>query len=463
MYIHYNKLSKKINVHYNSELIGTLPLSFHSIYGLFDSVSPKILKNGVSLRIDRNDLLNPMVFELLMHVVMVNMVCKVHPEIHNIFKESDVLLAHSMDAEINYIKNASLNLNFNHAHILSEYFKNFPVIAALPGPSLDLDFIKENRDFFVLFAIGRAAGKLIENGIYPDIIYIQDVNTAAWQHNFDSIKGKRIPSILIANPLGRIEPYKDCFRRIFRAWNLFPFERDCFPRLREISPSSLSGGYSLIKMLGFDPVLFVGNDCGINHPPKEHVGLPDVMTNLEYEVDGNDLVFYPYQKRTDIYLRFGDEFSVTTMNEYVAGSQWLKMTSREDVNQTGRKLYDRSLTRLCQFNSIIKDFSKMETAFRRIQFPLILPYYENINKPLNYLNERKKVYQFILRQLNKGIVPASSMRKPYSSIYYGTSVWKNDVNNFNSNDIEIATDNTKFLLSSVEESLHNIDIHTNTS
>ena len=446
--------NNNINIRLKNKKIGILPLNLNSVYYLFNSIESHLMSEGISLRLSKKDLLTPLCFELLLQVIMYNMVHCIHPKIHSTYKNNKNLIAHSLDAEINYIRNAYLISKINHVHILANYFKNTPIMLALPGPSLDLDFVKEKRKSYLLMSVGRAAGKLIEAGIYPDFIYIQDINTSAWKNNFECIKNKTIPSILIANPLGRITPYQHCFKRILKPWNMYSFEKDNFPKIDEIPSSSISGAFSIVRLFGCNPVLFVGNDCGVNTPPRDSETLPEKMTNLSYEIIDKDILFTPNKKKKKLYLNFGDEFSVTTMNEYIAGSQWLKMVSRHDSELTGRKLFDRSKTNLCQFNSIIQDYSKLNNHFNHFIMPN-LPYYDNKYSPQKYLLHKKNAYNFILKHLQKGVIPNSCLKKPYNSVLFNTSMWNNGSSTLSKNDIQIAIKNNTNLLNHIENTLSN--------
>ncbi len=449
----YNK--QNIQVYFDKKKYGELPVSLENIYNLFNAIPVPLLEKGISLQLKRKDILNPMAFELFLHVIMANMVHCVHPKIHAIFKKNRNLIGHSLDAEINYIENTTITNNINHIHILRNFFKNVPVIIALPGPSLDLEYIKHERKKSLLISAGRAAEKLLKAQIYPDFIYIQDVNTPGWKKNFDLVRGRKIPSILIANPLGKIIPYKDCFTRIFKPWNMYSFENDMFPGMNRIASSSASGALSIARHFGCNPLLFVGNDCGENISPPDINSLPERHTNLEYIKNQNDIIFKPDKKSKNIFLRFGDELCIKTMNEYVAGSQWIKMISRIDNAATNRTIFDYSKTRLCQFNSIIKDISEYKGTKNNFNLPK-LPYYINNNKPKMYLNHKKNAYKFILRKLNKGIVPKSALSKPYNSIFTNSSIWKDESSILSQADIDIAKNNCEVLINHINNTLSNI-------
>jgi len=401
-------------VDHRGKQAASIPLSLQTIHSLFDSIGNNLLSDGISLHISEKSLATPLGFEALLQTIMMNMVSCIQPRL-SVWSSPDM---HSMDAEINYIRNSACLNELNHLHILKNRLSGLPLLLALPGPSLDMEYIREHRASFVLLAAGRASRMLIDEGIYPDFIYIQDVNTNAWEQNFSSLGDKRIPSTLIANPLGRVWKFRKNFKRVFKAWNLYPFEKDCFPKISEIAPSSVSGAYSVARLLGCDPIVFIGNDCGTNVEPSEDTGLPQALTNLEHERPGADLVFSPVTNVRNLYLRFGDEFSMMTQLDYTAGAQWLKMRTKRDVSEAGIRVYDRSLTRLCQFNSPIEDASGYTPA-GHVALPE-LPRYETRYDVLKYLLYKKKTYEFIMRQFNAGRVPGSALSKPGNSVFCRT-------------------------------------------
>lgn len=358
------------------------------------------------------------------------------------------------DAEINYIRNAACINQLNHVHILKDTLAGKPLLIALPGPSLDMDYIKKHRKSFILMAAGRGAGKLLNEGIHPDFIYIQDVNTFAWDSNFGMLGDEQIPSILIANPLGRIWKYHRNFKRVFKAWNLYPFEQDTFPKIEEIAPSTASGAYSLARLLGCDPIVFIGNDCGSKKKPPQESTLPEAMTNLKYTRIGERLVFEPLKFRNNIRLCFGNEISIVTQNDYIAGSQWLKIRTGRDIPETGIKVYDCSQTKLCQFHSLIKDASQY-TPGDPISLPK-LPLYETHYDVSKYLNHKKQSYQFIQRHLKEGRVPNSAMTKPYCSIFFNAPMGKKDSIEPTTDDFKTGTKTAASFIEHAETALNEI-------
>ncbi len=439
--------------------LGRLPLSLPALHSLFDALDPQLLFQGMRLRLPEKSLRTPLGFEALLQTIMLNMVHCVFPRTNGTTPLRARLQIQSLDAETNFIRNAQFVNQVNHVHIAKDRLAGLPMLVALPGPSLDCGFIRRHRGSFILLAAGRAARPLVEAGIEPDLIYMQDVNAAAWDVNFAFLGGRRLSSVLIANPLGAQHKYFHNFARVFKAWNLYPFEQDRFPKLEEIAPSSVSGAYSAARLLGCDPILFLGNDCGEVVPPLSDAEPPGDMTDHAFEREGNDLVFAPVERRVDLYLRFADEFSIRTRNDYVAASQWLKMRAARDAAEGGRKIYDSSRTRVCQFNSVIMDASRLD-AFREAVLPPLSGYATRCD-PRPVLLGKQRAFSFILRQLRRGVLPESVLKRPYSCILQGTRMAAADSLQPQDGDIAIAAANAETMLGHVEAALAGVAADVN--
>lgn len=413
-----------LSLHHQDNQLASLPLSLQTIHALYDAVDGQLLTNGIHLDISEKGLMTPLGFEALLQITMMNMVSCVFPQISQWSPIRKKLLAQHPDAEINYIRNAAVINDLNHVHILKNSLAGKPILIALPGPSLDMDYIREHRKSFVLMAAGRGAGKLLNEGIHPDFVYIQDVNTNAWNINFGTLGDEQIPTTLIANPLGRIWEHHHKFKRTFKAWNLYPFEKDGFPKIEEIAPSTVSGAYSMARLLGCNPIVLMGNDCGTNIEPPRASTMPEAMTNLNYTRQDNRLVFPAINVRKGVHMRFGDEISIATQSDYVAGAQWLKIRTTPHITQEHVEIYDQSQTKLCQFHSLIKDASEY-TPQEKFELPP-LPLYETNYDVKKYLDHKKQSYEFILRQLKNGVIPGSALTKPYCSIFFNSPMGQND-------------------------------------
>lgn len=431
--------------------LGALPLTLPAIHSLFDAIDPALLVQGLRLRLSPGSLRTPLGFEALLHVTMINMVHCVFPRV-NLTKPLRMRLTiHSLDRETNFVRNLALINQANHIHIAKDRCAGLPMVVALPGPSLDPGLLRQHRDSFVLLAAGRAAGPLIEAGVLPDFIYMQDVNTAAWDINFGFLGERRLPSVLVTNPLGAFYKYAHNFSRIFKAWNYYPFEKDLFPKLEETAPSSASGAYSLARLLGCDPVVFVGNDCGDPVPARTQAEPPGDMTNLPFVREGDDLVFAPLRRETDLYFRFADEFCVSTRNDYVTAAQWLKMRARQDVEASGRKIFDLSRTGLCRFNSVLRDGFRFE-GMEPVALPE-LPRYTTRYDARPVLKGRQSGFSFIVRQLRKGVMPPTVLTPPYSCVLQGTVMAAHDLTEPVGDDVALALANAEIMLGHIEAAL----------
>ena len=447
-----NKSTGGLDLTYQGGTIASVGYNLATLHTLPELVEGKDdFINGIALRIAEKELLSPLGFETLLQVTMLNMAACVFPRRNWTAPLRENLPMHSMDAEINFIRNTSDYHLYNHVHCLQNIAKGKPVLLALPGPSLDLDFIREHGDSFVVLAAGRAAGIMLEAGVAPDFAYIQDVNSPAWNVNFSGLGDKRFHTALICNPLGGVWKYAKHFSRVFKAWNLYGFELDVFPRIKEIPPSSVGGAYSLARLFGASSIYLIGNDCGDTVAPPEPTALPEALTNLAYERDGQMLTFTPTTYEMDLRFHYGDEISVTTKSEYITGAQWLKSRVTVDAVSAGVKVYDQSQTKLTQFNSAIEDGSTYT-----IEGPVSLPELPSYTMQYNvrkFLMTRKNSYSFILRKLENGVIPNMAYTRPFSSIFCNTTMAEHDSLEPQQDDLQIAKANTERLLEHVDIAL----------
>lgn len=442
--------NKLLTIDREGEELVRSSLSLDNIWALFHPSERDVFTEGIKLRIPKRDLISPLGYEALLQTILINTVFSVFPRRCRSYPLRKRLQMLSLNAEVNHIRNSAHINSLNHSYVLKDCVASKPLLMALPGPSMDLEYIKKHRDSFVLLAVGRAATKLIEAGIEPDFAYIQDVNALAWDTNFEFLGDRQVSTTLIANPAGRIWKYRRNFKRVFKAWNLFHFENDVFPRLEEIGPSSISGGYSVARLLGGDPIVIIGSDCGANMPEPEADTIPESFTNIDYEEVGDDLVFSvtrPYWGMT-LNLHYPGAFSIASQTDYVAGAQWLKIKATQDMAQYGLKVYDNASTRLCRFNTPILD-SDDYTPGPALSLPE-LPSYRTEYDIGKYLRQKKSGYSFIKRQLDKGILPDAAWRFPQSCVLTNTTIHQSDNMETRPIDVQIAKDNTEFILQHID-------------
>ena len=431
--------------------LGSVPLTLGNIHALLEAMEPQLLVHGVAVRMAEATLRTPLGFEALLEVIKTNMIHCTFPRTNATTPLRSRIALQSMDAEVHFVRNATLMGGCNHAHVLADRYRGIPALIAMPGPSLDMDRLRELRQGRVLLAAGRAAGKLLSAGVDPDLVYMQDVNARAWDCNFAGLDGQRSGAALVANPLGKLYAYHGLFARTFKAWNLYPFERDRFPKLEEIPPSSLSGAYSLARLLGCDPIIVIGNDGGDPVPPAEGRGVAS-MTSLGHRQEDGECVFEPVALDRRLYLRFADEFSVRTSNEYVCGAQWLKARARRDFEAHGLETFDISSTGLCRFNATIRDGAGLHGAGPAAALPP-LPRYEAEADPGDYLRHKRRAYAAVTRVLERGELPGSVFHKPYSCLLTGTAMAREDAREPRDGDMDIIRANAAEMLDHADAAL----------
>ena len=154
------------------------------------------------------------------------------PSYNRIFTEELKAFVHNLQWEMgaiiidnNYIRGRLLtsikNVFENMEYVIKEppitvlknLYKNKTALVVSAGPTLDknLDTIKQNREKFVLIAVGNATRTLCLNGITPDFVTIVDMCNSTSQ-----IEGLDLSnSNLILEPLTNLDMHKAAFKNIF--------------------------------------------------------------------------------------------------------------------------------------------------------------------------------------------------------------------------------------------------------
>ncbi|WP_169727949.1 6-hydroxymethylpterin diphosphokinase MptE-like protein [Desulfovibrio inopinatus] len=430
--------SNTLELFFGNEKIFSCRMTLKAIYSVINSIDAALLSQGIWFRVKEKDLRNPIAFELFMHIIMSNMVHYVFPQYHRVYPHRQNIRLQSIDSEISTIRNTEYINDMNHLYSLHNVLHGKPIFIVMPGPSLDMNFIREKRDSCILLVAGRAVEKIIQADIVPDIIYVQDINVEAWDQYFNMLGERKFDTILVANPMGAIYKYAKNFSRVFKAWNMYPFERDVFPKIDEISPSTSSGAYSTARLLGGNPIVFIGNDCGSNTPPRDGNGV-ESQTNFQFTQEGEYLLFDPTFYSRSIYMRFADEFSVITSNQYIAGIQWIKSKMMLSESTEPIHVYDISTTGLVRFNSKILDGNNIVYPSGVSMPPL--PRYETDYDVVKFLNNKKRVYDFIEKHIAQGNTTASLFKRPFSCVLRGTNMSAYDAKELYDGDIALIQKN----------------------
>ena len=153
------------------------------------------------------------------------------------------------------------------------------VIGAGPSLSNDLDWLKQNKDQFIIFAVHSSVSALQKNGINPDFQLSLDINP--WdQKHFDRLQlDPSLPIITLINDL----PYKfDTFKEVLRVaefGGVYPVHlKHMVPFL---SPTSGNMALGLACYCKPEEVYLIGLDLGYRESSKTHAAESSVYNTEE--------------------------------------------------------------------------------------------------------------------------------------------------------------------------------------
>lgn len=97
--------------------------------------------------------------------------------------------------KINFYRNIESNAKLISQLDISNYRKEYVVVAA--GPSLDesMDFLRESKEKKTIIAVGTVFKKLIENNIIPDIVVILDPQERTYRQ-IEGLEKEKVPMLI---------------------------------------------------------------------------------------------------------------------------------------------------------------------------------------------------------------------------------------------------------------------------
>ena len=182
---------------------------------------------------------------------------------HNLYSYNREIL--SLDRTYNYLKEGFNYINISKTYDF-EYIKKKPILMLAAGPSLknDVDFIKSNKNKFIIVSIYSLLPFLEENGIIPDVVtqYDEDdevvMETIKKVNNLDLFKDT---IFLFASHLDPKVMTTFIKSNIYVFQGLFEAKKD-FSTLT--SPSIGEITYALINILGFRNIYLLGLDMALD-------------------------------------------------------------------------------------------------------------------------------------------------------------------------------------------------------
>ena len=173
----------------------------------------------------------------------------------------------------------------NEVKIFNHSKKDIPVLILANGPSLDenIDFVRDNKDNFLLFSCGTTLNTLYKYGIKPDF----HVDLERLKHTSEKLDfiSKDFLEGIIALTVNVMHPdFYDHFDRtvigmrpgepissIMKYGGLFSKSvRDKLSFMNYSGPIVANLAMSYVEKIGFSSVYMIGVDCGFVDPDKHH-------------------------------------------------------------------------------------------------------------------------------------------------------------------------------------------------
>ncbi len=312
--------------------------------------------------------------------------------------------------QLRNLRQAAVNLNnkFNFLHPRKDInnknnpFTQYPVLILGPGPSLskNIEWIKKNKNNFIIISLGGALKKLVSNGIRPDII-----TTADGEHTFFeqfNIEDKSIFNDIILfaslySPKNIMKLFKPDNSFFFENINILPkndFSIDCLTIGEASYALALILNSKNIYMLGLD--LAIDNDTGNTHDTS--------YKSSSIDLNNFDKDFYKKNnsvKPNNLILKKGNfRDEILTTRHFYSSLYFYKANSKEYQNsdQTVFNLSDG----LFIDNTVpahIKDIKTTETINKDKIYPDLIKYLKE-NSFSSLSNDEKKYFITLLNKLN---------------------------------------------------------------
>lgn len=146
----------------------------------------------------------------------------------------------------------NLNENIFSAYLLRDCFKGKTAVILAGGPSLDsyIDWVEENRDRLIVFAVSRIARRLLETSIIPDFFVSIDPNDISFDVSKEVLQFSN-KSILLNQY--HIVP------EIVQQWRGLNFYiGSLYPWITDVQPNYISANGPTVTNVALDTAIYMG-------------------------------------------------------------------------------------------------------------------------------------------------------------------------------------------------------------
>ena len=350
---------------------------------------------------------------------------------------------------LNGIRNIPHFERLCHCQVLRNHAQGMPIVLVAPGPSIDFDLLRRLRDRALVLAVGRSMPRLRAEGIDPDFLYVQETTASGWQAIFGQDDGTVLNTALVFNPAGPVHEHLHRVKLAYRAWNYYPFEEDQLPHIEEIAASSSTGAYSLARLMGGNPIVLLGCDCGEFRTPDNPSPLDTIPAHdLEEIVRTGVVPTAPFRIFSKSLLNTGSG-QVVMKADYVACAQWLKNRLFFSALNQGMEYFDSSVTGIIRTNGVAKpipaDLDFPVTGRR--PFPIYVPNFD----PSQYVKRLAGRYATFKRHFQRqGIIPNTALEAPYNCMF-------TDIKRYDGTSFELDAEETARVLARLDTLLEAVE------
>ena len=273
--------------------------------------------------------------------------------------------------------------SFFNIQPLSEQISSKPVLIVGPGPSLniDMDWLKEHKDKFIIVSLGASLKKLISNGIKPNIITSAD-GDGTFVKQFE-IEDKSILKDIIL--IATSQTHQN-ITSLFSKEKVFIF-RSYINILKNPNIAAASVGettYALMLIFGFKSIYLLGLDLALD--PKTGSSHDDSYKQQSFDLEtfDNDIFMKSSTIDTNTLIEIPGNFKEKT----VSTRAFIRLLEHYKTNNLSHKKDDQNVFNLSRLGALIEHTEPLRS--------------ENIS-----LNEKLVYEQLniqIIEELNKCIV-----------------------------------------------------------
>lgn len=329
--------------------------------------------------------------------------------------ERETILLHSERWQNNIFKNTPYAFKGAFVKQFYNIFKNKPGILVSAGPSLNknVHLLKNAKDKAVIVCVDTALKVLLKEGIQPDIVISIDGHILNYE-KFKGIQYDDIPLVYSLNVYPQILSDHKGRKVLFSSGDEESILRFFESKGIQIGQLSIGGsvatcGFDLLKRMGCDPVVFVGQDLAYTEN-KTHAdgsmydGKNEVKKHEEYltvqGINGETLktnyglyvflVWFQNQIKVDQTRTFID---ATEGGAYIEGTviQTLKQVidqycnEKIEVTQIISNIFEQLQITSEIIKGFIEEYTKLSTEFICLS--------EKCRKAVSYNKELFKIYE----------------------------------------------------------------------